>query len=92
MQYKIEGEPLPVVICELAPQETMICEKGAMSWMTGNMQMETKTGGGGLGKLFGPFRRKHLLKPLYRERRSRPYCLCFQLPGIDPRLQHRAGF
>ncbi len=53
MQYKIEGEPLPVVICELAPQETMICEKGAMSWMTGNMQMETKTGGGGLGKLFG---------------------------------------
>ena len=31
MQYSIEGEPLPVVICNLAPGETMITEKGAMS-------------------------------------------------------------
>ena len=52
MKYNIIGEPLPVVICELEPGETMITEGGAMSWMTPNMKMET-TSGGGLGKMFG---------------------------------------
>ena len=51
MQYKILGEPLPVVECQLSSGETMITEKGAMSWMTPNMKMETK--GGGIGKMFG---------------------------------------
>lgn len=51
MNYTIEGEPLPVVICELSGGETMITEKGAMSWMSPNMQMETT--GGGIGKMFG---------------------------------------
>lgn len=52
MRYSIEGEPLPVVICELDNGETMITESGAMSWMSPNMQMET-TSGGGIGKMFG---------------------------------------
>ncbi len=52
MKYNIIGEPLPAVICELSPGETMITESGAMSWMTPNMKMET-TSGGGLGKMFG---------------------------------------
>ncbi len=52
MRYSIEGEPLPVVICELENGETMITESGAMSWMSPNMQMET-TSGGGIGKMFG---------------------------------------
>lgn len=52
MRYSIEGEPLPVVICELESGETMITESGAMSWMSPNMHMET-TSGGGLGKVFG---------------------------------------
>ena len=30
MNYNIEGEPLPVVICNLEANETMITEKGAM--------------------------------------------------------------
>ena len=51
MQYKIQGEPMPVVICELAPGESIISEAGAMSWMSPNMQMETV--GGGVGKAFG---------------------------------------
>ncbi|MBR4781751.1 MAG: TIGR00266 family protein [Lachnospiraceae bacterium] len=51
MQYSIEGEPLPVVICQLSDGETMITEKGAMSWMSPNMRMETV--GGGIGKMFG---------------------------------------
>lgn len=52
MKYSIEGEPLPVVICDLEANETMITESGAMSWMSPNMQMET-TSGGGIGKMLG---------------------------------------
>ena len=51
MKYSIEGAPLPVVICDLEAEETMITEKGAMSWMTPNMKMETS--GGGAGKMLG---------------------------------------
>ena len=51
MRYKIQGENMPVVLCALEDGESMICEAGAMSWMSANMQMETK--GGGVGKLFG---------------------------------------
>lgn len=52
MNYSIEGEPLPVVICNLDAGETMITESGAMSWMSPNMKMET-TSGGGIGKMIG---------------------------------------
>lgn len=52
MNYKIEGTPLPVVICTLENGETMITERGAMAWMSNNMQMET-TSNGGLGKMIG---------------------------------------
>ena len=52
MNYTIEGEPLPAVICNLEDGETTITEKGAMSWMSPNMQMET-TSNGGIGKMFG---------------------------------------
>ena len=52
MKYSIEGAPLPVVICDLEAGESMITEKGAMSWMTPNMKMETS--GGGMGKMIGP--------------------------------------
>lgn len=51
MKYDIVGTPLPVVICTLNQGERMVTEKGAMSWMTPNMQMETTSGG--LGKAFG---------------------------------------
>lgn len=52
MNYTIEGAPMPVVICNLEDGETMLTEKGAMSWMSPNMKMETTTGGG-IGKMFG---------------------------------------
>ena len=50
MKYEIKGEPLPVVIVYLEAGESIKCEKGAMSWMTPNMKMET--GAGGVGKAF----------------------------------------
>ena len=51
MQYKIIGEPLPVVECQLAAGEAMITERGSMCWMSPNMKMETSAGG--MGKAFG---------------------------------------
>lgn len=52
MKYTIQGDTLPVVICELDAEEKMITEKGSMSWMSPNMSMETTTNGG-IGKAFG---------------------------------------
>ena len=52
MKYQIQGETLPVVICQLEAGERMITEGGAMSWMSPNMKMETTTNGG-IGKAFG---------------------------------------
>ncbi len=54
MQYEIQGDTLPVVICHLAQGEQMITEGGGMSWMSPNMQMETKAGGVGkaVGRMF----------------------------------------
>ena len=51
MKYNIQGEPMPVVICELDAGESMITERGSMVWMSPNMEMETSAGG--LGKAFG---------------------------------------
>lgn len=52
MQYNIVGDPLSAVICDLEAGETMITERGSMSWMTPNMKMET-TSSGGVGKALG---------------------------------------
>lgn len=51
MEYKIEGTPLPVVICNVKDGERIVSESGAMSWMTPNMLMETSSRGG-IGKVF----------------------------------------
>ena len=50
MEYQIKGAPFPVVICKLQANESIDCQKGAMSWMSPNMNMQTTTGG--IGKMF----------------------------------------
>ena len=45
MQYEIKGAPLPVVICNVEAGESVVTEKGGMSWMTTNMSMSTNAGG-----------------------------------------------
>lgn len=52
MRYEIVGEPLPVVTCYVSQGETLITERGSMSWMSPNMKMETTTNGG-VGKALG---------------------------------------
>jgi len=52
IKYEIEGGNLPVVICYPEVGQALCTERGAMSWMSPNMNMETNTGGG-LKKAFG---------------------------------------
>lgn len=55
IKYEIEGGNLPVVICYPEAGETLCTERGAMSWMSPNMKMDTNTGGGikkAIGRLF----------------------------------------
>lgn len=52
MNYTVEGGTLPVLILEMEPNEAIMTEAGAMSWMSPNMKMETTTNGGA-GKVLG---------------------------------------
>ncbi|MDR2938711.1 MAG: TIGR00266 family protein [Clostridiales bacterium] len=55
MQYEIIGGNFPVVVCTLSSGETVISEKGGMSWMSRGIDMKTSTGGGimkGLARTF----------------------------------------
>lgn len=53
MQYEVKNVPLPVLICQLNQGESIECQRGAMSWMTPTMQMQTGLGSGGGGGLLG---------------------------------------
>lgn len=82
MQYKIEGDTLPVVVCELAAGEKMITEGGSMAWMSPNMKMETSTNGG-LGKALGRmFSGEKLFQNIYTAQ-DRPGLIAFtsSFPG-----------
>ncbi len=55
LRYEIEGGHLPVVICYPEANQTLCSERGSMSWMSPNMQMQTNTGGGlkkAIGRMF----------------------------------------
>lgn len=54
IKYEIKGGSLPVVICYPEAGETLCTERGAMSWMSPNMKMETNAGGFGkaMGRMF----------------------------------------
>ena len=54
IKYEIKGDNLPVVICYPEAGETLCTERGAMSWMSPNMKMETNAGGFGkaMGRMF----------------------------------------
>lgn len=52
IKYDIQGGTLPVVICYPESGQCLKTEKGAMSWMSPNMEMTTNAGGG-FGGVFG---------------------------------------
>ncbi len=51
MDYEIGGGNLPYVECRLYEGEEVICEAGAMAWMSPGIRMNTETGG--LRAMFG---------------------------------------
>jgi len=46
MKYNIIGDSFPVVVCTLERGETMITQRGGMSWRTPDIEMDTSTSGG----------------------------------------------
>ena len=50
MKYEIKAQNFPVAVCSLAAGEAVMCQAGAMAWMTKGIKMETKSGG--IGKMF----------------------------------------
>ena len=52
MEYEIQGKPYPVAIVTLEQGENVLCQRGAMAWMTPNVSMQTTTNGG-FGKMLG---------------------------------------
>lgn len=51
MRYEIKGESLPVAICYLDANESLVSEAGAMGWMSDTIAMDTNMKGGLLGGL-----------------------------------------
>jgi uncharacterized protein (TIGR00266 family) len=50
ISYRIDGTTLQVVTIQLQPGEVIYSESGGMSWMSGNVEMKTHSGGG-LGRM-----------------------------------------
>lgn len=71
MRYRIEGENLPVVICELEPGESLFTESGGMSWMSENIKMETNLEGGLFGGLMRSFSGESLFMVTYTCQREK---------------------
>ncbi len=51
IRYKIIGTVLQAAVIEMDPGHMIFSESGGMSWMSGNVQMNTNTGGG-IGSMF----------------------------------------
>ena len=91
MRYKIEGTPMPVAICQLDAGESMITERGSMSWMSPNMKMET-TSNGGIGKAFGRlFSGDSMFQNIYTARGAGMIAFGSSFPGRILTLEVDAG-
>ena len=81
MRYEIKGGNLPVIECILENGEKIVVEAGAMSWMSPNMEMETK--GGGIGKMFGrAFSGENMFENIYTARGGKGlFAMASKFPG-----------
>lgn len=80
MQYEIKGGAFPVVVCQLSDGEQMITEKGSMVWMSPNMEM--KTSGGGVGKMFSKaFSGEGMFQNIYTARGNGMIAFGSSFPG-----------
>lgn len=88
MNYKIEGGTLPVVTVSLDAGESIYTQSGGMSWMTGDIDMDTNMRGGllkGLGRMFSG---ESLFMATYTARRpNQEIALASAFPGSILPLQ-----
>ncbi len=91
MNYEIKGTPFPVAICTLAQGESLITEKGSMSWMSDGMEM--KTVGGSAGKALGRmFSGESLFQNKYTATRPNAFiAFASSFPGKILPLEIRPG-
>lgn len=76
MRYEIKGAPLPVLIMSLSNGESIKTDKGAMSWMSPNMEMTTNAGGS-IGKAFGRmFSGESMFQNIYTSRGGEGMLAC----------------
>lgn len=90
MRYEMKGGSFPVVICQLENGEQMITEKGSMTWMSPNMQMETT--GGGLAKMFSrAFSGERMFQNIYTARGNGMIAFGSSFPGEIKCVDIRPG-
>ncbi|MBC9789603.1 TIGR00266 family protein [Carnobacterium maltaromaticum] len=81
MKYSIEGDTLPVVICELEKGEAMVSENGGRSWALGEITTET-TSGGGMKKMLGrAFSGESLFLSRYEAQSNATIAFASSFPG-----------
>lgn len=80
MNYQVKGAPLPYVEINLEQGEQIKCQRGAMSWMSAGIEMNTK--GGGLGKMLTKaLTHENLFENIYTARQSGYIAFSSSLPG-----------
>ena len=57
MQSRVEGQTLPVLIVELASDETLLSETGELAWKSPNVALHTSMSGGGQSGFLGAVKR-----------------------------------
>lgn len=92
MKYEIKGGELPVVVCFMDAGETMITEKGSMSWMSPEHEDGNDVKRRGRKSARKNVRRRgDFPEPLYSGRRSWDDRVCIQFSGTDQTLGDRSG-
>ncbi|NLA86050.1 MAG: TIGR00266 family protein [Clostridiales bacterium] len=81
MRYNIQGDNLPVVICNLEPGESMISEAGGRTWYKGNVMTETSSGGGAKKVLGRMFSGESLFLSVYTAQRPSEIAFASSFPG-----------
>ena len=80
MDYTIKGDSLPVLTFQLKEGDTLISQAGGRSWMKGDI--ETSTSSGGLGKALGRmFSGESLFLSTYKARGPAEIAFASNFPG-----------
>ncbi|MBQ9022729.1 MAG: TIGR00266 family protein [Eubacterium sp.] len=80
MNYEVFGGTLPAALVHMKAGESIWCEKGGMSWMDDEIQMETK--GGGVGKMLGrAFSGENMFRNRYTAMKDGEICFASSFPG-----------